>query len=391
MGGLVSVKRNSNNERSRFFSRILPIFAVMLCLVILLSNTEGESVYERLLSLKMPALFASDEDTHTQAEPAKPRLEITSIVDIDKNVKESIRVELLRTTTAEAIDLSGSAPRVLIYHTHATEAYTVTPGYEYESSGEWRTYDQTRSVVAVGERLAKLLTEKYGISVIHDTTNHEPPKLSTAYSRSVETMEKYKAEYPSLTTFIDVHRDAYGTAESGKSDYVTIDGKPVARLMFVVGTGEGATGSGFGEMPDFTSNFALASAISEKLESFAKGFTRNIRVKTGRYNQHISSQCLLVEVGHNANTLEQALNAMDYLAAAIASVASIEGSGSAATPPVWGATTPGVPTASPAVTNTPAVSPTAEVTPSASPATTPGASATPAPSPTPQKSISWAP
>ena len=67
------------------------------------------------------------------------------------------------------------------------------------------------NIVTVGERLAELLRDRYGISVIHDTTDHEPPKLSTAYSRSVETMEKYKEEYPSITIFIDVHRDAYGT------------------------------------------------------------------------------------------------------------------------------------------------------------------------------------
>jgi hypothetical protein len=45
---------------------------------------------------------------------------------------------------------------------------------------------------------------------------------------------------------------------------------------------------------------------------------RDIRVKTGRYNQHISSQCLLVEIGHNSNTLDEAIAAVEYLAAAIA-------------------------------------------------------------------------
>ena len=92
-------------------------------------------------------------------------------------------------------------------------------------------------------------------------------------------------------------------------------------MMFVVGTGEGATGSGFGEMPDFESNYALAAAISTRLRKIDPSLARDIRVKTGRYNQHISSQCLLVEVGHNMNTLEQALNAVDHLAAAIAGVA----------------------------------------------------------------------
>lgn len=43
-------------------------------------------------------------------------------------------------------------------------------------------------------------------------------------------------------------------------------------------------------------------------------------VKTGRYNQHMSESAVLIEVGHNENTLEQALNATKPLAKAIAAV-----------------------------------------------------------------------
>ena len=68
-------------------------------------------------------------------------------------------------------------------------------------------------------------------------------------------------------------------------------------MMFVVGTGEGATGTGFGEKPDFAANYALAKRITEYLAGIDERLVRNIRVKTGRYNQHISDQCLLVEVG----------------------------------------------------------------------------------------------
>ncbi|MBQ3160198.1 MAG: stage II sporulation protein P, partial [Clostridia bacterium] len=42
------------------------------------------------------------------------------------------------------------------------------------------------------------------------------------------------------------------------------------------------------------------------------------RIKTGRYNQHVGRLSLLVEVGHNANTLEQALNAVPALAECLA-------------------------------------------------------------------------
>ncbi len=211
------------------------------------------------------------------------------------------------------------APRVLIYHTHTTEAYLSYGGDTYEASDKWRTKDETKNVVAVGELLTKLLSEQYGIAVIHDTTNHEPPKLSSSYSRSLLTMQAYREQYPTIEYFIDVHRDDYGKGVSDEpQDYVKIDGKETARLMFVVGTGAGATGAGFGEMPDFSSNQAFALDVTNRLQKVSKGLTRDVRIKTGRYNQHVSSHCLLVEVGHIANTLSQALTAVPYLARAVA-------------------------------------------------------------------------
>lgn len=214
---------------------------------------------------------------------------------------------------------TATVPRILIYHTHATEAYFPTASDSYEASGTWRTNDATKSVVAVGARLAELLQKEYGLGVIHDKSNYEPPKLSSAYSRSLAAMENYKKQYPTLEIFIDVHRDAYGIDSVAEpKDFVELDNKQVARLMFVVGTGEGATGTGFDERPDFESNLALAQAITNRLQTKEKQLTRDVRIKTGRYNQHVSSACLLVEVGHNANTLSQALNAVPYLAAAIA-------------------------------------------------------------------------
>lgn len=309
--------------------------AAFLCAVALFAQSAfriaaGENIEAELLSLGFPLLYSA-----ARAEEAPPapgdEAELPSPIridraDIDAGVSEQVRIELLSVEQKPAapVDLSGSAPRVLIYHTHTTEAYFPTEQYEYEPSSAWRTRDNEKNIVAVGERLAELLRERYGISVIHDITNHEPPKLATSYSRSVVTMQKYREEYPSITMFIDVHRDAYGNNPKENTDFITIGGKEVARLMFVVGTGEGATGAGFGEKPDFAANYALAKRITEYLAGIDERLVRNIRVKTGRYNQHISNQCLLVEVGHNANTLEQALNAVEYLAEAIAQAGGME-------------------------------------------------------------------
>lgn len=228
---------------------------------------------------------------------------------------EDIKLDILEFTkdAPKEFFVNSQGPQILIYHTHTQEAYRQIAGEEYVETGSWRTADHDQSVVAVGEMLKQEL-EEYGYTVLHDTINHEPPKLSTSYSRSLDTMESYAEQYPTISVFIDVHRDAYGDIESGKNDFVTVDGQECARVMFVVGTGEGKTGEGFSEKPNYESNYKLALGITNQLESIKTGFTRPIRVKTGRYNQHVSDMCLLIEVGHNANSLEQALNSAKYFA-----------------------------------------------------------------------------
>ena len=226
-------------------------------------------------------------------------------------------IEADKTKTVIPINLSMSnQPTILIYHTHTLEAYLPTEKYPYtERGGKWRTNDNTRNVVTVGNVLESEL-KSYGFNVIHDITNHEPPKLATAYSRSLKTMQAYKEKYPSLLMFIDLHRDASNTRSD--NDYCIVDGEKAARIMFVVGTGKGATGTGFPEMPDFESNYALACSLTEYLRDINPNLVREVRVKTGRYNQHISNHCMLAEMGHNMNTLEEALVSAKLLAKAIA-------------------------------------------------------------------------
>lgn len=220
--------------------------------------------------------------------------------------------------------LRSAQPTVLIYHTHTTEAYLQTEQNRYQESSRWRTYDNTKNIVAVGEALKKTLERDYGFTVLHDTTDHEPPKLATAYERSLKTMEAYHRKYPSIVLFIDLHRDAYQDTDV-PADYVTIDGTETARMMCVIGKGEKYT-----EKPFFETNYALAERMTSYLQSIHPKLARPIRVKTGRYNQHVSANCILVEVGHNANTLEQALAAMPYLAESIAYAFSTQSS-----EPLW--------------------------------------------------------
>ena len=208
--------------------------------------------------------------------------------------------------------LRSDGPTILIYHTHTTEAYTQTDTDTYKETAKWRTSDNENNVVAVGEVLKEILETDYGFHVIHDTTDHEPPKLATSYERSLVTMQKYHEMYPSIVLFIDLHRDAHDTANA-PCDYLTINGIDTARLMLVVGSGEK-----YDDKPYYASNVSFAQRITSYLNSIDAKLCRPIRQKTGRYNQHVAPYCILVEVGHNANTLSQAKAAMPYLAESIA-------------------------------------------------------------------------
>lgn len=207
-------------------------------------------------------------------------------------------------------DESDPPKRILLYHTHTTEAYRPDGTDTYEASGDYRTHDNSRNIVAIGALMKEEL-EKLGYEVIHDTTDNEPPKLATAYSRSLKTMEKYE----NIDVYIDIHRDASGSANL--NDVVQIDGKQCARMMFVVGKDLKSNGEPYDSRPNFENTYALAQAITDELNGYHENFMREVRIKNGRYNQHLSPNSLLIEVGHNMNTLQEAKNSVRYFAEAL--------------------------------------------------------------------------
>lgn len=295
-----------------------------LALVTLISWDRLKSAFFSPGGIMLRALPSADA-SETEHEKNGNTIQFDAL-EIDEDVDRGILFELLDSEGESNLSLSGEEPRVLIFHTHFTEAYLPTEDAPYKATDEWRTADENNNVIAVGEELARVLAEEYGISVIHDKTNYEPPRLGTSYERSVKGMEAYKNQYPSISLFIDIHRDAYILGDDATmEDYAAVDdvavvnGKSCARVMFVVGTGEGKTGQGFSVKPDYKRNYAIALELTNYLNAINPKLTRPIRVKTGRYNQHVGD-CILVEMGHNANTLEEVMNSIPYLAKAIASL-----------------------------------------------------------------------
>lgn len=203
-------------------------------------------------------------------------------------------------------DVDG--PQVLIYHTHSQE------GYLNSSEG-----DESTSVVAVGEYLAKILEERYGIEVLHHTGEYDVPNRDSAYSTALPALEKILAENPTIEVVIDLHRDGIDDA----THLVTnINGKETAQIMFFNGLSH-TTSQGELESlanPYISENLAFSFQMQLAAEEYYPGLVRKIYLKGYRYNMHLCPKSLLVEVGAQTNTLEEAMNAMEPLADILAMV-----------------------------------------------------------------------
>lgn len=194
-------------------------------------------------------------------------------------------------------------PQVLLVHTHTTEAYmTYYAGYYNEGDGG-RTRDESKNVCAVGEVIAEQLRAA-GIGVIHDTTIHDDPKYTGAYTRSEETVKKNLEKYPSIQVVLDLHRDGIMIDSTTRAKpTVTIDGRKAAQMMIIAS----AASTEANPHPHWQDNFRFALQLQKAMVDKYEGLMRPISVVASRYNQHLSRGYLLVEVGSEANTLNEAV------------------------------------------------------------------------------------
>ena len=125
-----------------------------------------------------------------------------------------------------SIEKSGDGPDILIYHTHSQEGYS-----------DSLDTSETETVVGVGDRLESLLREKYGYNVLHHKGQYDVNDRDHAYSNSLPEITEIIEKNPSIKVVIDLHRD--GVAETTRLA-ATIDGKPMAQIMFFNGPMERA-------------------------------------------------------------------------------------------------------------------------------------------------------
>ena len=200
-----------------------------------------------------------------------------------------------------SLDL-GEGPQILIMHTHGSEAYTMDGTDIYEPSDTARTTDPEYNMIRIGEEMKEVF-EELGLGVVHDTELYDYPGYSGSYDRSKAGVEAYLAQYPTIRVVLDVHRDAL-IAEDGTTYKVTsqVDGETAAQVMMVIGTDD--TGLNH---PNWTENLSFAVQLQGALNQDYPTLARPITLRTSRFNQQLSLGSILVEVGTNGNTLQEAI------------------------------------------------------------------------------------
>ena len=196
----------------------------------------------------------------------------------------------------------GDGPQILIYHTHSQEAFADSvPG------------DVNTGIVGVGECLTKILTEQYGYRVLHHTGQYDGETRDNAYSRALPAVEQILAENPSIQVIIDLHRDEVAEETKLVTD---IQGRPTARFMFFNGLSRTRKTGDIDYLANENqeANLAFSFQMQLKAAEYYPGLTRRIYLKGYRYNMHLRPRTLLVELGAQNNTVEEAINACDPLA-----------------------------------------------------------------------------
>lgn len=268
------------------------------------------------------------EGTATQKKVEIPREQLTDfnyllnnffVVDPTTTALESqINADTLLGKDMK-LEKNPEQPQILIYHTHSQE------GFADSVEG-----DTSTTVIGVGDYLVQLLQERYGYQVLHitDTFDIVDGQLdrSAAYNYAEPVISQALQEHPTIEVVIDLHRD--GVDES-KHLVTEVNGKPTAQVMFFNGLSRTNQNGEISYLPNpyIEDNLAFSFQLEYLAKQYYPEYTRCIYLKGYRYNLHLKPRSLLLEVGAQTNTVEEAKNAMEPFADLLYKVLSGDGAG----------------------------------------------------------------
>lgn len=198
--------------------------------------------------------------------------------------------------------------QILVYHTHSQETYIDSvPG------------DANTSIVGVGEHLCGIFRTQYGFNVLHHMGEYDIEGRDFAYSNAMKGLEQVLAENPTIEVMIDLHRDE---TNADTKLVATVQNKTMAKFMFFNGLCYTRELGNLENLPNpyIQDNLSFAFQLQLAAEEYYPGITRRIYLKGYRYNLHYRPKSLLIELGAQTNTVDEAMNSCEPLAHIIAMV-----------------------------------------------------------------------
>ncbi|PID03827.1 stage II sporulation protein P [Sporosarcina sp. P2] len=228
-------------------------------------------------------------------------LTFKNIDAIFENMKSPKRI------TKDSIHSTFGRDVIYIYHTHNRESFLP---YLKDTDKPEDAYHSKANITLVGEMLGKAL-ERRGVGTKVDSTDIVQELslrelgYNSSYDLSEELVRSARVENKDLDIFLDLHRDSL------RKDSTTLEmnGENYARLLFVVGTGH----------EEFTKNLSFTEGLDKLLATQYPGLSKGIIKKdssqgNGVYNQDISPNSVIVEIGGVDNTVEELHRTTEALA-----------------------------------------------------------------------------
>ena len=216
------------------------------------------------------------------------------------NQEDLTKLKNISTYISDPFKRKTDKPLVYIYNSHQLENY---------NSDNLSIYGITPNVLMASYLLKEKLYD-YGIeAIVEDTNITEFLDLNnwdyaSSYKASRIFMLDKQNTYPSIKYYIDLHRDSVNK----NLTQVKINGKDYACILFVVGL----------EHDNYEKNLTLANDINALFDKYYPGLSRGILKKeginvNGIYNQDISPNAMLIELGGVDNNITEVINSVNAI------------------------------------------------------------------------------
>ncbi|WP_270182581.1 stage II sporulation protein P [Alkalihalobacillus sp. CinArs1] len=269
-----------------------------------------------LLGSELPGFALYDAKIHVAGEGTSfANLPVESVPPlndllIERDVpSDKLTIQDPKKPVTPPVQTTNGKDVAFIYHSHSYESYLPLLGLEGNKNGDLANDGKT-NITLVGKMLGEAL-ENRGIGTVVDESNigallnEKGWQHGKAYDVSRTIVQSAMSSNSDFDMFIDIHRDALRKDDTT----VTINNEKYARTVFVIGE----------ENPNYEKNLKLAKELHNALKEKYPGLSRGVIGKKGQrvdgvYNQDISPNAMLIEMGGVDNNLEELSRTVEAIA-----------------------------------------------------------------------------